>query len=135
MMRHALLDLDRFAAAMPRLPSTAMRSNGASAVRDSLPWGGDSAMPKPYSLDLRERVVGLVGGSRRAAAHFKVFGFVRCEPDEGRSHGGGKLRTQTQRRATPRQARTASVVSFGAGGREGRHHQPQLAAALAAATG
>ena len=74
-------------------------------------------MPKAYSLDLRESVVGFVedGHSRRAAAaHFEVsVSFVVKRKPSG---------SQAQRRPAPRQARTASVISFGAGGRESRLH-------------
>ena len=81
-------------------------------------------MPKPYSLDLRERVVGFVenGHSRRAAAaHFRVsVSFVVNLMKAVRTRGS--FEPKPSGRPTPRQARTASVVSFGAGGREGRHH-------------
>src|SRR5271170_5968292 len=91
-------------------------------------------MPKPYSLDLRERVVGFVedGHSRRAAAaHFKVsVSFVVNLVKAVRTRGS----FEPQRRTAPRQARAASVVSFGAGRREGRHNHAG-AGGRAAATG
>jgi len=78
-------------------------------------------MPKPYSLDLRERVVGFVedGHSRHAAAaHFKVsVSFVVNLMKAVRMRG-----SFAPKPSGPRQARTASVVSFGAGCRESRHH-------------
>ena len=81
-------------------------------------------MPKAYSLDLRERVVGFVedGHSRRAAAaHFKVsVSFVVNLVKAVRSRGS--FEPKPSGGPAPRQARAASVVSFGAGGREGRHH-------------
>src|ERR1700691_5201597 len=57
----------------------------------SLPFGGDFVMPKPYSIDLRERVVSYVeaGHSRRgAAAHFSVsasfvVNFIRAFGERG----------------------------------------------------
>src|SRR5580693_7256053 len=81
-------------------------------------------MPKPYSLDLRERVVRYVdeGHSRRAAAaHLRVsVSFVVNLVKAFRVRG--KPCPQAQRRTPPCQARTASGVSFGEGRREGRHH-------------
>jgi hypothetical protein len=70
-------------------------------------------MPKAYSLDPRERVVGFIedGHSRRAAApHFGAFqgvGFLRGESDERRSRAR-KLRTQALRRPTPRPKRNSN---------------------------
>ena len=62
-------------------------------------------MPKPYSLDLRERVVGFVedGQSRRAAAaRFRVsVSFVVNLMKAVRARG---VCAQAERRATPRQA-------------------------------
>ena len=81
-------------------------------------------MPKPYSLDLRERVVRYVGeghSRRAAAAHFRVsVSFVVNLVKAVRVRGS--LAPKAQRRTPPRQARTASGVSFGEGRREGRHH-------------
>ena len=63
-------------------------------------------MPKPYSLDLRERVVGFVedGQSRRAAAaRFRVSAsFVVNLMKAVRARGS--FGAQAERRATPRQA-------------------------------
>ena len=93
-------------------------------------------MPKPYSLDLRERVVRYVdeGHSRHAAAaHFRVsVSFVVNLVKAFRMRG--KPRAQAQRRAAPCQARTPSGVSLGEGRREGRHHHAGAGGRLAAAT-
>ena len=81
-------------------------------------------MPKPYSLDLRERVFGYADeghSCRAAAAHFGVsVSFVVNLVKAFRMRG--KPRAQAQWRAPPCQARTPSGVSFGEGRREGRHH-------------
>jgi hypothetical protein len=89
-------------------------------------------MPKPYSLDLRERVVGFLENdhSRPAAAHFRVsVSFVVSLVKAVRTRGSFEPKSSVGRRqakpsqAKPSQAQTASVVSIGAGGREGRHHR------------
>ena len=85
--------------------------------------GGDWRCPGPIRLicvsGFRLRRGWPFAPRRRGA--FQGVGFLRGEPDESGSRPG-KLRSQAERRPTPRQARTASVVSFGAGRREGRHH-------------
>jgi hypothetical protein len=82
-------------------------------------------MPKPYSQDLRRRVVRHVeaGHSRRAAGRsFRGLRFLRRQSDDGLS-ARRQPRAQTAWRAQPRQARSAaSGVSFASGGGKGRHH-------------
>src|SRR5271163_4238084 len=92
-------------------------------------------MPKPYSLDLRERVVGFVeaGHSRRAAAaHFKVsVSFVVNLMKAVRTRGsfaprplGGRRHAKLEpHRAFPQVTERADIT------------MPELAAELAAATG
>jgi hypothetical protein len=63
-------------------------------------------MPKPYSLDLRERVVGFVeeatrGGLLRRSLRFRSL--LRCEPDEG-SADARELGAEASWRPAPRQA-------------------------------
>ncbi len=55
-------------------------------------------MPKPYSLDLRERVVRYVdeGHSRRGRGAFQGVGFLCRQPGESLS-GAGKPRPGTVR--------------------------------------
>ena len=81
-------------------------------------------MPKAYSLDLRGRVVGFVeeGHSRRAAAaHFKVsVSFVVNLMKAVRTRGSFEPKPSGGRRHA--KLEPASVVSFGADRREGRHH-------------
>jgi hypothetical protein len=80
-------------------------------------------MPKPYSLDLRERVVRFVdeGHSRHAAAaHFRVSVSLVVNLVKA-FRVPGQPCPQAERRTPPRQARTASGVSFAEGRREGRH--------------
>ncbi len=94
-------------------------------------------MPKPYSLDLRERVIGFVedGRSRRAAAaHFKVsVSFVVNLMKAVRTRGsfepkpsGGRRRAKLE---PHRSFLLAQVVE------KADITMPELAAALAAATG
>jgi hypothetical protein len=49
-----------------RAPDIQVESKGfrLGGFRDSFPQGGDFAMPKAYSLDLRERVARFVGSGR-----------------------------------------------------------------------
>ena len=80
-------------------------------------------MPKPYSLDLRERVFRYVDeghSCRAAAAHFQVsVSFVVNLARAFRVRGS---LAPNQWGAPPRQARTASHFSLGEARREGRHH-------------
>ena len=73
-------------------------------------------MPKPYSLEhpRRERVVRFVDEgeiSPRGRGAFQGVGFLCRQPGEGLSCAGEPC-PQAQRRTPPRQARTASGVSF-----------------------
>ncbi len=94
-------------------------------------------MPKPYSLDLRERVVGFVedGHSRRAAAaHFKVsVSFVVNLVKAVRTRGsfepkssGGRRHAKLEPHRSFLLAQVAEKVDI---------TMPELAGALAAATG
>ena len=80
-------------------------------------------MPKPYSLDLRERVVSYVeaGHSRRAAAaHFRVSpSFVINLMTAFRS--AGRLRPSAHRRLATQKLDPHRVFILRARGGEGRH--------------
>ena len=81
-------------------------------------------MPRPYSLDLRERVVRFVeeGHSRRAAAaHFQVSVSFVVNLVAFRRRGPGWPSPAAAGAATPSSMRTGRFCS-GAGRREGRHH-------------
>ena len=90
-------------------------------------------MPKPYSLDLRERVFGYAdeGHSCRAAARrFRGVGFLCRQPGEGLSCAGSLAPKPSGGR---RIARTASGVSFcRRSPRKADVTMPELAAELAA---
>ena len=81
-------------------------------------------MPKPYSLDLRERVAAYVEAShsrRAAAAHFSVSpSFVINLMTALRERGGLAPKPLGGRRQ--RQTRTASRLPAAADRGEGRHH-------------
>ena len=80
-------------------------------------------MPKPYSLDLRERVGSYVeaGHSRRAAAaHFRVSPSVCDQFDDGFSPARRGC-AQGARRLAAQQARPAPPVHLAPRGGEGRH--------------
>ena len=80
-------------------------------------------MPKPYSLDLRERVVSFVqaGHSRRAAAaHFRVSPSFVVNFDDGFSRAW-RACAQAARRLATQQARPAPGFHFAPRGGEGRH--------------
>jgi len=94
-------------------------------------------MPKPYSLDLRERVVGFVedGRSRRAAAaHFKVsvsfvvnlVKAVRTRGSFEHKSSGGRRHSKLEPHRSFLLAQVAEKVDI---------TMPELAGALAAATG
>jgi transposase len=94
-------------------------------------------MPKPYSLDLRERVVGFVeeGRSRRAAAaHFKVsVSFVVNLMKAVRTRGSFAPKPLGGRRHAKLEPHRAFLLAQVV--ERADMTMPELAAALAAATG
>jgi transposase len=94
-------------------------------------------MPKPYSLDLRERVVGLVeeGHSRRAAAaHFKVsVSFVVNLVKAVRTRGSLEPKPRGGRRHAKLEPHRAFLLAQVA--ERADITMPELAGALAASTG
>ena len=97
-------------------------------------------MPKPYSLDLRERVVGYVeaGHSRRAAAaHFRVSpSFVCHQFNDGFFASAGRLRSKAARRLATQQACDPHrVFILRRVGEKDDISMPELAGELQAASG
>ena len=103
--------------------TVSLNQEDLSRRRDSLPRGGDLRCRSRIRLICVSGLSGLsmtVIRRHAAAAHFRVS--VSFVVNLMKAFRAGKPRAQAERRTPPRQARTASGVSFGEGRREGRHH-------------